>query len=205
VRCEFGKLLESLTTETARRSALPLLRTYWYDASLTGQPEHDQLTIADLQGVRLRLGRLVRGEQKGVDSRIVRDLIVLARDRAIAEAYLLAGDEDLCEGVQEAQDQGVRVTLLAVPGVNQSRLLMQQADQNEQLPEAFWRSHFAVVEEKPAPVEVPEARASTANAVVTQLRRVAGSSTARSTRVNPAIEPAFTAAAARVCSGNDPS
>jgi hypothetical protein len=86
VRCDFGRLLEALTSEISHRASLPLLRTYWYDASMTGQPEHDQTTIADLQGVRLRLGRLVRGEQKGVDSRLVRDLIVLARDRAVAEA-----------------------------------------------------------------------------------------------------------------------
>jgi hypothetical protein len=35
----------------------------------------------------LRLGRVVRGVQKGVDSRIVRDLIVLAHDRAMDTAY----------------------------------------------------------------------------------------------------------------------
>ncbi len=151
VTCDYGQLVSSLFDEAGRDSGLPLLRTYWYDASLSGQPEHDQVTVADLPGVRLRLGRLVRGEQKGVDSRIVRDLIVLAHDRAMAAAYVLAGDEDICEGVAEAQDHGVRVTLLGVPGVNQSRLLLQQADEQRVLSEEFWRSHFRV----PGPVAEP--------------------------------------------------
>src|SRR5690348_16191194 len=104
VTCDYGRLVRSLVAEAGTASGMPLLRTYWYDASVSGHPEHDQVTVADLPGVRLRLGRLVRGEQKGVDSRIVRDLIVLARDGAMSAAYLLAGDEDMCEGVAEAQD-----------------------------------------------------------------------------------------------------
>jgi len=149
VSCDYGQLVRSLEAEASGDCGVPLLRTYWYDASMSGQPEHDQLTVADLPGVRLRLGRLVRGEQKGVDSRLVRDLIVLARDHAMVAAYLLAGDEDICEGVAEAQDHGVRVTVLGVPGVNQSRLLMQQSDEHRVLPEEFWRSHFRLLE--PAP------------------------------------------------------
>jgi hypothetical protein len=146
VSCDYDQLVRSLVAEASSECGMPLLRTYWYDASMSGQPEHDQLTLADLPGVRLRLGRLVRGEQKGVDSRLVRDLIVLARDRAMAAAYLLAGDEDICEGVAEAQDHGVRVTVLGVPGVNQSRLLMQQSDGHRVLSEEFWRSHFRLIE-----------------------------------------------------------
>jgi hypothetical protein len=157
VSCDYGQLVRSLVDDAGRDSGMPLLRTYWYDASLSGQPEHDQNTVADLPGVRLRLGRLVRGEQKGVDSRIVRDLIVLAHDRAMAAAYVAAGDEDICEGVAEAQDHGVRVTLLGVPGVNQSRLLMQQADEHRVLAEEFWRSHFrlpSAAPQRPAPAIV---------------------------------------------------
>jgi hypothetical protein len=153
VTCDYGQLVRSLVGDASTDCGMPHLRTYWYDASMSGQPEHDQVTLADLPGVRLRLGRLVRGEQKGVDSRLVRDLIVLARDRAMVAAYLLAGDEDICEGVSEAQDHGVRVTVLGVPGVNQSRLLMQQSDEHRVLPEEFWRAHFRAVEtvrERPA-------------------------------------------------------
>jgi hypothetical protein len=74
------------------------LRTYWYDGARDAQPSPQQLKIANLAGVKIRLGRLTSGRQKGVDSRIVRDLIILAQERAISIAYLLAGDEDLREG-----------------------------------------------------------------------------------------------------------
>src|SRR5579884_217727 len=146
VTCEYASLVSDLVQEAGRDCGLPVLRTYWYDASLTGLPEHDQQTVADLPGVRLRLGRLVRGGQKGVDSRIVRDLIVLAHDRAMASAYVLAGDEDIREGMEEAQDHGVRVVLWGVPGINQSRVLCQQADEHRILPDEFWLRHFRLVE-----------------------------------------------------------
>lgn len=194
VRCDFGRLLDALTSEISNKTSLPLLRAYWYDASITGQPEHDQTTIADLQGVRLRLGRLVRGEQKGVDSRIVRDLIVLARDEAIAEAFVLAGDEDLCEGVEEAQDQGVRVTLIGVPGLNQSRLLIQQADEQYVLADSFWRMHFAAVPDLPhigdTPVRVAPAASTYVPPPAARTSPVTGGG-------YPAVRAAFEAAVAR--------
>jgi hypothetical protein len=195
VSCDYGQLVRSLVEEARRDSGLPLLRTYWYDASLSGQPEHDQVTVADLPGVRLRLGRLVRGEQKGVDSRIVRDLIVLAHDRAMAAAFLAAGDEDICEGVAEAQDNGVRVTLLGVPGVNQSRLLMQQADEHRVLPDEFWRSHFRLqgppAPRAVAPSPVPAAPAGEPEAP----DRAAPAPSRVTTGYNAAMRAAFEAAA----------
>src|SRR3712207_9253694 len=42
------------------------------------------------------------------------DLIILSEERAIATAYLLGGDEDLREGVAEAQERGVRVVLTEI-------------------------------------------------------------------------------------------
>ena len=93
--------------------------------------------VASIPGVKLRLGRLSSGRQKGVDSRIVRDLIVLARDKAITTAYVLSGDEDIREGVAEAQDCGVLVALLGItplPGQNnQARSLVNEADEHMML------------------------------------------------------------------------
>lgn len=196
VSCDYGQLVHSLVEEAGRESGMPLLRTYWYDASLSGQPEHDQVTVADLPGVRLRLGRLVRAEQKGVDSRIVRDLIVLAHDRAMAAAFLAAGDEDICEGVAEAQDNGVRVTLLGVPGVNQSRLLMQQADEHRVLPDEFWRSHFHL-QGPPVPRVVAVSPPPAARAGEPEAPEPAAAARSRaSTGYNAAMRAAFEAAAA---------
>lgn len=175
VRVDLPELLTALQEEIGQRAQLPLLRTYWYDASPTGQPERDQQVLADVPGVNLRLGRLVRGEQKGVDSRIVRDMIVLSQGRGLSDMVLVAGDEDLVEGVREAQDNGVRVALLGVPGVNQSRLLQQQADVRYELDESFWAEHFQPVEESaPRRAAVPaQPRTSASPAMVEAFERAA--------------------------------
>jgi NYN domain len=71
-----------------------------------------------------------QGQQKGVDSLIVTDLIDLARNRAISDAVLLSGDEDVRVGVHIAQSYGVRVHLLGISPSrgSQSQLLLQEAD-----------------------------------------------------------------------------
>jgi len=52
--------------DTCRQSAdAPILRTYWYDAAQDGIPTSEQLVIASLPFVKLRLGRLSGGHQKG--------------------------------------------------------------------------------------------------------------------------------------------
>jgi uncharacterized LabA/DUF88 family protein len=126
----FVVMLESLV---GADSALPILRTYWYDGARDRIPSAAHLKVAALARVKLRLGHLnSRHEQKGVDALIYRDLMTLARERAIADAYLLSGDEDLREGVTAAQDMGVRITLLGIPPktqrYNQSRDLVHEAD-----------------------------------------------------------------------------
>lgn len=108
-----------------------LLRIYWYDGSASGRLSLDQSAVANTDNVKLRLGQINSvGQQKGVDSLIVTDLIDLARNRAISDALLLAGDEDLRIGVQIAQSFGVRVHLLGIEaGRNsQSLLMLQEAD-----------------------------------------------------------------------------
>ena len=108
----------------------PILRFYWYDGLLRGRPSPEQEAVANTDNVKLRLGAVVGGQQKGVDSLIIMDLIELARNHAISEAVLLSGDEDLRVGVQLAQSFGVRVHLLGVEPTrgNQSYLLLQEAD-----------------------------------------------------------------------------
>lgn len=62
-----------------------LLRIYWYDGTSTG-PTAQQLTMAHLADVKVRLGFVNSvGEQKGVDSLIVTDMITLARNRGISK------------------------------------------------------------------------------------------------------------------------
>ncbi|MFP4555131.1 MAG: NYN domain-containing protein [Actinomycetota bacterium] len=126
------QLLEWLCSQAEEHSHVEVLRTYWYDGARSGIPTESQKRIAARPGVKLRLGRVNgAGQQKGVDALIYRDLITLATERAITDAYLLSGDEDLREGVKAAQDRGVRVTLIGIPapsGYNQSEELCWEVD-----------------------------------------------------------------------------
>ena len=81
--------------------------------------------------VKLRLGTVSSaGQQKGVDSLIVTDLVELARNQAISDAVLLSGDEDMRIGVEIAQSFGVRVHLIGIEPSrsNQSLALRQECD-----------------------------------------------------------------------------
>lgn len=116
VHVEYRTLLEALTQQAEDDSQLPLLRTHWYDSARNGVPSCQQERIGELPRVKLRLGRFsVDGEQKGVDLRIGLDLVAHARNDAADVFYLLSGDDDLTEAVEEAQALGVQVVLLAVP------------------------------------------------------------------------------------------
>ena len=119
--------------QTAREQArdAPLLRIYWYDGVPHQGPSQEQQDLADSDDVKLRLGVINSyGQQKGVDSLIVTDLVELARNQAISDAVILSGDEDIRIGVQIAQSYGVRAHLIGIgPGrVSQSRSLLQESD-----------------------------------------------------------------------------
>ena len=135
-------VLSATLAEFAERlSGLPLLRIYWYDGTSQGPvprstsrlqgPSAQHITLAYQPGIKVRLGLVNRqGEQKGVDSLVVTDMLNLARNRAMAECVLLSGDEDLRVGVQQAQEYGVRVHILGIRPArgSQSVLLLQEAD-----------------------------------------------------------------------------
>jgi uncharacterized LabA/DUF88 family protein len=129
----------ALLGDVARQlTGLPLLRVYWYDGAAAG-PSLQQLALAYRPNVKLRLGSINQhGQQKGVDALLVTDLITLARHRAMADAILLTGDEDIRIGMQQAQEFGVRVHLLGVEPAreNQSGLLVQEADSLRELSHA---------------------------------------------------------------------
>ena len=115
-----------------------LFRTYWYDGAKRGVAVPEQLSIAALPYVKFRLGRInSSGQQKGVDTLIVRDLMVLSQERSINRAVVLSGDEDLREGIEYAQDRGVRVAVLGIKapaGSNQSVELIREADESLLVP-----------------------------------------------------------------------
>lgn len=116
VNVDYENLVADLIALVEERCGLPLLRVYWYDAGRNGVADPDQEKVAALPKVKLRLGRVgVDGEQKGVDLRIGLDMVGHSRNGAVDTIYLLSGDDDLTEAVEEAQAQGVQVVVLAVP------------------------------------------------------------------------------------------
>lgn len=122
--------LKKITDEKAADSKL--LRIYWYDGAISApRPTADQAQLAHMDNVKLRLGFVnSAGQQKGVDSLIVTDLIELARLGSLSDAILLSGDEDVRVGVQIAQNYGVRIHLLGIipSRGSQSQQLLQECD-----------------------------------------------------------------------------
>jgi uncharacterized LabA/DUF88 family protein len=142
----------------------PLLRIYWYDAIGHRGPTLDQRTLARSNNVKVRMGTLNgNGEQKGVDSMIVTDMIELARNHAIADAVLVSGDEDVRVGVQFAQAYGVRVHLIGISNAqgkaNQSTSLIQEADTHIEWSPAVINAFLSVRQTvvEPEAVEIPPA------------------------------------------------
>jgi uncharacterized LabA/DUF88 family protein len=110
------RLIEVLTRHAEEASGLPRLRVHWYDAARNGVPDASQEMIGLLPQVKVRLGRIgFNGEQKGVDLRIGLDMVAYARNGAVDVIYLVSGDDDLTEAVEEAQVHGVQVMVLAIP------------------------------------------------------------------------------------------
>ncbi|MCX5479705.1 NYN domain-containing protein [Kaistia geumhonensis] len=145
--------LKSIAAEQA--SDCRILRIYWYDGALGGpRATAEQSHIANLDDVKLRLGMVNGvGEQKGVDSLIVTDLIELARLKSISDAVLLSGDEDVRVGVQIAQNYGVRLHLLGIEPArgSQSANLLQEADTTREWSRDTIASFLSIKPETPIP------------------------------------------------------
>ena len=139
-------LIQAITKHTDELLRGELLRVYWYDAARDRVPTIDQRVVAQMAWVKLRLGNLnARGQQKGVDANIRADMEALARHRAITDAVLIAGDEDMVPAVEAAQAFGVRVHLWGVEppyGTNQAERLVWESDTVDVLDSAFVRPYF---------------------------------------------------------------
>ncbi len=164
-RVDTDKLIQALTRHADGLVRGELLRVYWYDAARDRVPTIDQRVIAQLPQVKLRLGNLnARGQQKGVDAQIRADMEALARHRAITDAVLIAGDEDMVPAVEAAQAYGVRVHLWGIEppyGTNQAERLVWESDTVDVLDAPFLRPYFtknppAAEQVRPDPVLGPQ-------------------------------------------------
>jgi uncharacterized LabA/DUF88 family protein len=145
-RVDADKLIQALTRHAEDHIRGELLRVYWYDAARDRVPTIDQRVIAQMPWVKLRLGNLnARGQQKGVDAQIRADMEALARHRAITDAILVAGDEDMVPAVEAAQAYGVRIHLWGIEppyGTNQAERLVWESDTVDVLERSFMEPYF---------------------------------------------------------------
>ncbi|GAA0933978.1 NYN domain-containing protein [Nonomuraea longicatena] len=148
VAWDYPGLLQLMTNLSRERTGLPLLRCYWYEATVEGRrtPEHDAL--ADLPGLKLRLSRIRPGRREGVDAQVHRDLMTLARNSAVCDAVVVSGDEDLAQVVCDAQDLGIRVTVVHITadgGWAVSRTLRQESDDLIEIGSGHLRPYVSLV------------------------------------------------------------
>jgi hypothetical protein len=148
VSWNYAGILQFLGNVARDRTGLPLLRCYWYEATVEGRraPEHDAL--ADLPGVKLRLGRMRPGRREGVEAEIHRDLTALARNGAVSDALVVSAEEDLAQVISDVQDLGVRVTIVHITVDGNwtiSRALRQECDDIIEIGEAHLRPYVDLV------------------------------------------------------------
>jgi hypothetical protein len=148
VTWDYEGLLELLGNLARDRTGLPLLRCYWYEATVEGRRTSEHDALADMPGIKLRLAKLRPGRREGVDTEIHRDLTVLARNHAISDAVVVSAEEDLAQIVSDVQDLGLRVTIVHVTVDGNwtiSRSLRQESDDIMELTSAHLRPFVEII------------------------------------------------------------
>ena len=148
VSWDYEGLLQLLSNLATERSGLPLLRCYWYEATVEGRRGADHDTIADIPGVKLRIAKMRPGRREGVESEIHRDLEILARNKAVSDAFVVSAEEDLAPVIADVQDLGLRVTLLNIAAEGDwtiSRALRQECDDLVDISSAHLRPYVELI------------------------------------------------------------
>jgi hypothetical protein len=114
VSWDYAGLVKLLSGLSRDRTGLPVLRCYWYE-TVEGRRNTEHEALANLPGLKLRLGRIRPGRREGVETEMHRDLATLARNRAISDAVIVSAEEDLAEIITEVQDLGMRVAIVHIP------------------------------------------------------------------------------------------
>ncbi len=178
-----AQLIDGLVRQVCAESGMPLLRTQWYDAARFNTMTEQQKHIGALPRVKLRLGRMAQdGTQKGVDLRLGLDIVNHARHGRVDRLYLVSGDDDLTEAVDDAQNLGAQVIVLAVPGADGtphgvSAHLRQVADEVLLIDEAGLDSAIHRRERKASPPAAVAAPVNGSSSPAAVAARVAAAST----------------------------
>jgi hypothetical protein len=158
VSWDYAGLLQLFGNLARERTRLPLLRCYWYEATVEGRRSADHDTLADLPGVKLRVAKMRPGRREGVEGEIHRDLTTLARNKAVSDVMLVSAEEDLAQVIADVQDMGLRVTLLHIATDGDwtiSRTLRQECDDIVEISAAQLRPYVELISgaEPPRPDE----------------------------------------------------
>ena len=148
VSWDYEGLVQLLGDLARDRTGLPLLRCYWYEATVEGRRTAEHDALADMPGIKLRLAKLRPGRREGVETEIHRDLTVLARNRAVSDAVVVSAEEDLAQVLSDVQDLGLRVTIVHVTVDGNwtiSRSLRQECDDIMELTSAHLRPYVELI------------------------------------------------------------
>jgi uncharacterized LabA/DUF88 family protein len=160
VSWDYEGLLQLLSSLARERTGLPLLRCYWYEATVDGGRTAEQEALADVPGIKLRVAKIRPGRREGVETEIHRDLTTLARNNAISDALVLSAEEDLAQAIADVQDLGLRVTLVHVAMDGNwtiARALRQESDDIIEIGAEQLRPYVELIAgAEPAHAEEPE-------------------------------------------------
>jgi hypothetical protein len=149
VSWDYAGLLQLLGNMAVERTRLPLLRCYWYEATVEGRRSADHDTLADLPGVKLRVAKMRPGRREGVEGEIHRDLTTLARNKAVSDVMVVSAEEDLAQVIADVQDMGMRVTLLHIAATDGNptipRALRQECDDIAEISTAQLRPYVELI------------------------------------------------------------
>jgi hypothetical protein len=136
----------------ANDEGLEVLRVYWYDGAINLIPGHGHRVLGQTPKVKLRLGNMRDGKQKGVDRLIQRDLTALSAHKAVTDIVLVSGDADLLEEFDDAGQFGLTMHLWGVATEqgchSQAGSLLRVTDVHR-LFDTDWVRTFATVKETP--------------------------------------------------------
>lgn len=129
---DLPRVTHHLSEIVSKKLDHPVFRQFWYDGISDSGPHRYQRTLRHIDGVQLRAGQLIewgdRRTQKGVDTRLVADMVLHSVRGIVQEIVLVTGDADMIPGVQVAVDHGVRVHLIGFGWESMSNSLRSACD-----------------------------------------------------------------------------
>ena len=129
---DLPEVVATLGTMIEHQLGHPVHRQNWYDGIPDTGPHRYQRALRTCNGVQLRTGQLIewgeRRAQKGVDTRLVADMVIAGLQQQVTDFVLVSGDADMIPGVEEAANNGVRVHLYGFGWDSMSSALRHSCD-----------------------------------------------------------------------------